>query len=488
MLTWTSITAAAAALVAPVYADESNTVNQQITRSLHEVNWDTGLDCNEDSFFGGLNFGRVACSLARRTGPKTMQQNCLPRMWMPAEGKPVKGVILAFHGYTACPDTYLDTGARLAADGFYVFAPLNPGHGRLRIEKYCNNQTVECTQFDVIDELPTNGEIYAEWVEQVVKDLKEDSATLELPLAAKYGVLGLSLGSALTTYALSIDGGFFSHGLIVSPYYGINLPNDPEGVEACSGKTITDEGWYDCLRSFRGSGIEPFLGYIGVMASKFAPADYALSDFESINNLVRFALAKGGSTPGLQKEFQNPMISGMISAVQEAGHGWGHGCEVQRGNGRGGYCTFKLKNYFAVHAMGQKALLSADNISTRRFSAITVERDGAVRNGLVAEVLKKAEAKRTGMKTIVGSCVYPVQQGSGTPHACFSRVENGGKDAMFWEADLFRNINDFFRYNHEIGIEEVDMHREACVRVDTSNFPIAYYAPVTVSDLDGPTA
>ena len=66
--------------------------------------------------------------IQEETTGKSIQQDCMPRYY-PAS-KPSKGMVMFFHGFTACPQQYFAIGERLSAMGYDVFLPLSPGHGR----------------------------------------------------------------------------------------------------------------------------------------------------------------------------------------------------------------------------------------------------------------------------------------------------------------------------------------------------------------------
>lgn len=62
----------------------------------------------------------------------TLQEGCAP---LRIEGtKPIKGVVVLFHGYSACPQQYDLLGPEIASRGFDVLLPLNPGHGYASVD------------------------------------------------------------------------------------------------------------------------------------------------------------------------------------------------------------------------------------------------------------------------------------------------------------------------------------------------------------------
>ena len=60
---------------------------------------------------------------------KGLQFGCQPRRYRPPPGKPRQGLVLAIHGFSACPQQFFQLGPLLAYQGFEVLVPVLPGHG-----------------------------------------------------------------------------------------------------------------------------------------------------------------------------------------------------------------------------------------------------------------------------------------------------------------------------------------------------------------------
>ncbi len=56
------------------------------------------------------------------------QSKCAPIKVIPTNQQ-VKGLIVMYHGYTACPDSMQPVADLLSSKGFAVVVPLLPGHG-----------------------------------------------------------------------------------------------------------------------------------------------------------------------------------------------------------------------------------------------------------------------------------------------------------------------------------------------------------------------
>ncbi len=170
-----------------------------------------------------------------------VQADCKPRM-IPSTGT-YKGVVVLFHGFTACAQQFYALGAELSAAGYTVLLPLNPGHGRLY-------STLDGKNTDDSSPLPTgrandsNSYLnYFKFVEQINK------------VAAAFGgervVGGLSLGAAMASYATIHDPYLWDRQLIMSPLYEL----DQAAVHGFMG-TLSN---LNNLNSKVGSWLEPIL-------------------------------------------------------------------------------------------------------------------------------------------------------------------------------------------------------------------------------------
>jgi hypothetical protein len=70
----------------------------------------------------------------------------------------VKGAVLLFHGFTACPNLLNTVATHLAAKGFHVNIFLTVGHWRQL--GACTGSGVDCVSNTPVDELPTTPDGY----------------------------------------------------------------------------------------------------------------------------------------------------------------------------------------------------------------------------------------------------------------------------------------------------------------------------------------
>ena len=63
--------------------------------------------------------------------PSTLQPGCRPFQSVIPPNVAYHGVVVLFHGFTACPQQFEEVAQHLGAQGMVVLAPLLPGHGRI---------------------------------------------------------------------------------------------------------------------------------------------------------------------------------------------------------------------------------------------------------------------------------------------------------------------------------------------------------------------
>lgn len=197
-----------------------------------------------------------AAYVADETAGKELQADCVPRYLPAANGAPKRGMLMFFHGFTACPQQYFDIGAQLQAEGFDVYLPLLPGHGRTpTYDGYGMFQ-----EKDNLDDLPNlaNGAEYAVDGDQVndrheafVARMNEIAALAEAPVKV---IAGLSGGGSLATGAALSGKGIWDRALLYAPYYKNPKLNGP--LSALLG-TVTPgflNDWGDDCREVRAAG------------------------------------------------------------------------------------------------------------------------------------------------------------------------------------------------------------------------------------------
>ena len=398
------------------------------------------------------------CGITQRGAVKPVDSRCFPRSY--SSDTAVKGAVLLFHGYTACPDSLDSVATKLASEGFHVYAFLTVGHGRALGN--CAGTGVDCVGNTPVDELPTTSDAYAAFVKSSTSIFGGEVARRGLSRAThSLGVAGLSLGGALAANALVQDSGkLFNTGLLVNPFLGITVPPLDATVAGCLGTSMSlDTTAFDtCLRSLVGKLLSSFAGQnsaantttllasqqytaaakalrngLALVLRRYLPDPTLLrGGYATLQDVARFAIVQLVRTPGLVAQLN-------LTAALESPMGWGAGCAAQGANGRAGYCDFRVKHLLAVHALGQVTEANATFIKAP-LASVLVERDGTSRNGLAAKLVRTpllVSSSKAAMCVYrrVAPCVN-TSNACGAPHSIFSRPENLLVGPMYWEADL----------------------------------------------------
>jgi pimeloyl-ACP methyl ester carboxylesterase len=153
----------------------------------------------------------------RNTSGKEVRPDCKPRFYPHSESAPRKGMVMFFHGFTACPQQYFDIAEMLSAEGFDVFLPLMPGQGR-----------VETGKEDHLKDLPSKGtmEVYppndSKQHPEYAVFVQKMNAIANASTGIK-ALAGLSGGGGLATDAAiagqTATGNIWSRVLLYAPYY-----------------------------------------------------------------------------------------------------------------------------------------------------------------------------------------------------------------------------------------------------------------------------
>ena len=118
----------------------------------------------------------------------TIQAACEPKIFHSKTDK-IKGVIVLFHGYTACPQQFFSWAEKLTEESFEVLLPLQPGHG------YSMVNGKDVTSF--LPE-PSNYErVYDNYIENINQIMRAYPDHIE-----KY-VGGISFGATIAADALN---------------------------------------------------------------------------------------------------------------------------------------------------------------------------------------------------------------------------------------------------------------------------------------------
>eukprot|EP00441_Pelagodinium_beii_P025742 CAMPEP_0197675982 /NCGR_PEP_ID=MMETSP1338-20131121/85948_1 /TAXON_ID=43686 ORGANISM="Pelagodinium beii, Strain RCC1491" /NCGR_SAMPLE_ID=MMETSP1338 /ASSEMBLY_ACC=CAM_ASM_000754 /LENGTH=454 /DNA_ID=CAMNT_0043256591 /DNA_START=241 /DNA_END=1605 /DNA_ORIENTATION=- len=348
-----------------------------------------------------------------------------------------------------------------------VFAPTAPGHGRALRNcssgEFCSVKYNDQLGFD-ISELPTRSEGYKKFVMEVAELARQelDWRTQVFGFgvnSVELGVIGLSLGGSMASFAVNSFPGYFTRQLLVNPFFGMGQEDVDQNLADCMKKVASGRASHgECL-------IGMFEDWSGLKVGKH----------DGLATWVAREILGHGEVAGVEK----PMLAALttLSDWPPAEHSlslqdplrnlldkqqtWGDVCWKIETQNRGGFCTFKQEHLFAAHAFGIHALVQAEELhATGSFpvtQAVLTERDGITRNGLAYAALRHLYAitgSGQDSSASVSACMYRFKADTdrkdrGTwgpdhvmPHANLAHVDTPGAD-RWWEGKLFNNSVNF---------------------------------------------
>lgn len=360
--------------------------------------------------------------------PYELQPRCQPLLTKP-KGQ-IKGVVLLFHGFTACPMQFLPFAERLSELGYYSMIPLLPGQGRAPTPLHGDMKLKEDGK-DVsyahyyARYLPTKADVYQEFVSRF-------NAMIALA-PGEHAVAGLSVGGALATQAVLIakKQGFanlYQRSLAISPYYGM-----------------------------------PGL-YLGRQkADNIAEAILHVIE-RPVGDLiyhVQKGLAAGSEKIGLLGEIPLTFGKGCYASIcgdrsQECANAHKN---LQVKGGRDAICDFKIANIEALERNGQaiirdyKTMVNQGELKTKH-QTIGVSFDGSANVSLTEELGELASKKAANWSNY---CFYSSYKGQKIGHVIFDLTEvpfapMPWRQSFMDQAILFLDEGKFFQSTLESGV------------------------------------
>lgn len=185
-----------------------------------------GVACDREN---PLLWDALVCSLQNFD----LQPQCQPRFVESTQllrrgrnAKP-KGLVVAFHGFTSCPDAFDELTFAWLQAGYDVMVPLLPGHGRAQGGCETNDSTGilrvgECAGRDVVaPELPLLKQGYIDFVELINDIVREEVAKRSYKQVM---VTGLSHGGPMAGFAVTAAPGLYDKMLLMNPSFVITIP------------------------------------------------------------------------------------------------------------------------------------------------------------------------------------------------------------------------------------------------------------------------
>jgi len=139
----------------------------------------------------------------KSTEPDTLQKDCVPQRRNPPSGVTPKGVVLFYHGLTACPQQWFKMADDLAAQGYVVLMPLLSGHGK-KLDAYGN---------DDLSTLPDSGS----W--RKYQDLATRMNSIVSHFPGEKVVGGESLGGAISVESTELTPNLYNRQILFAPFF-----------------------------------------------------------------------------------------------------------------------------------------------------------------------------------------------------------------------------------------------------------------------------
>ncbi|NOU26735.1 MAG: alpha/beta fold hydrolase [Polyangiaceae bacterium] len=145
----------------------------------------------------------------RETSAAKLQPGCVPFAVAPAPAVPYKGTALLLHGFSACPQQYVEVARRLSGEGYAVLVPLMPGHGRAYT-------TAAGAATDVTDQVVGDDKFrdYGAFAKRM-------AGIVAAAAPGRHVVMGLSVGGAVAASAAIQSPGTFSRVLLMNTFFDI---------------------------------------------------------------------------------------------------------------------------------------------------------------------------------------------------------------------------------------------------------------------------
>jgi hypothetical protein len=397
------------------------------------------------------------------TGPK-LQPKCFPTMYQPANLSATAGLLVYFHGFSACPSSAIPYAEYMSSQhNFYVYNFLFPGHGRLY-----NDCVVagECADGYPTESLPVTRQAYVDMIKQSVEIIRSEVQRLNLS-GQTIAVSGLSHGGAAAAYAASISEGLFTHQLSINAFFGLSDGGIDDLQYQCWAEGTDSDV---CL--LRALDASMFL--IGMNSSDSASNITSSAVQSFLNQTTAIELGVFEKWAYVMNILRNEvatlteyrsLLPAFVTNFMENVIGWGDFCVLSMQEaGRGGFCNFKIKNVLAAHSFADYALaqtrLTPKSVNVQY---MTVERDGPTRLSL--EWQGAQSAARNGAPVhmctfrIMPDCTNFTDDLCGVPHSCLDPSDEilHLPYEIYWQPFIFNQSAAFLTNQQDsIGVQEFD--------------------------------
>lgn len=231
--------------------------------------------------------------------PPLIQPKCHSRYTLSGK-KHSKGLIVAFQGFSPCPDSFDGMSKAWLEAGFDVMVPLLVGHGMS--PGNCadpgsddSKNIAKCIGGDRVDRLPLYRQGYIDWVDTVNDIVTEEVKTRKYK---KVFAAGLSHGGPLASYAVITGKGLYDKMLLFNPFFGISGSEADHKFEECQNENLSASDCIDLIAASFGvtrASIDDFSGVgLLVAAEKLnigLADDYDENSYAALNLEFRVALS-----------------------------------------------------------------------------------------------------------------------------------------------------------------------------------------------------
>eukprot|EP00485_Elphidium_margaritaceum_P001606 CAMPEP_0202689080 /NCGR_PEP_ID=MMETSP1385-20130828/4425_1 /ASSEMBLY_ACC=CAM_ASM_000861 /TAXON_ID=933848 /ORGANISM="Elphidium margaritaceum" /LENGTH=608 /DNA_ID=CAMNT_0049344167 /DNA_START=204 /DNA_END=2030 /DNA_ORIENTATION=+ len=448
-------------------------------------------------------------------------QKCWPqrRMSTCSAGQ-LKGAVFLYHGYSACPNQYVELAPKLQNACYHVYLILTLGHG------YTNCATdgdgcVDEPGFDIynLSQLPTERQPYIDYVYSMIDVIKQEVdiiKTCELAARSTFDVDamevvvgGLSFGAPLSAATVLFSGSdsIFTKQILMSPFFGVSAGSLDKAVYKC---LLNRNAFRECLPlyfeglQFNITSVESekLSNLVLDALSYYVDVEFLDASYETMNLFVR------GILSWVVENFESISDSNTRESIQEALQlqiAWGSQCNLDiQDRERGGFCAFQANHLLAVHSFASWIVEKARDVEhdqSVETMLILVERDGATRNSIVNDYVRRyySALGRTAQLVTqkVKNCMWlvsaecqrndydgDIDNTCGVPHSSMSPADNNGiaPFALPWASDYHQGILDFIDGESQFGdyflASQWDSLADQCVSIDTLKPPSSLIADV----------
>jgi len=360
-----------------------------------------------------------------------------------------KGLVVYFHGYTACAEQIHLAAPHINNQCLDVIAPTFPGHGGRIMNcaegEHCDVDIGGGRGFD-LRELPTHASTYRGFIwslNRIVRDERDHRASQtgkrirHLTVAA----MGLSFGGPMAQYAIMSWRGLYTKNLVINPYFGVGPEIDPELLD-CERNAMAareEQGWFggdwrEQERECDHRKIMDWLNEAGVAGESNVILDFLAHRTGQLERTITTDLVHLSDVYGGLDSSRIDIPP--LKAILDRQMTWGENCGRITTGVTKGICAFKVAHLLATHSFAMHVLVQGRSRSSYAFpdtQILTTQSDGRSRNGMTYAFASHLEHTWMPWAPDVSMCMY---RGGAMPHANLDK-------AGWWNSALFGQITHF---------------------------------------------